>query len=172
MTETISTKQLAAILGISVTRVNQLRRKGKIQREPDGRWNLVKVNADLRQNLNKSQAIRSLGQKPQSETAQMAAEQGNNGDSFSEAQRRHEWLKVQKEELTLRIRSMELLERSDVKEEWTRGLSAFRSQLLLVPDKLAPKIAACTDVRECRSMIYEEMCRVLNIFSESQADAA
>lgn len=172
MTETISTKQLAAILGISVQRVNELGRKGKIQREDEGGWNLVKVNAALRQNLDKHQALRSLGQMAHSDDLEQEGKQGNNGDSFSEAQRRHEWAKVEKEELTLRLRRGELIERSDVKAEWTQAANAFRNQLLLVPDKLAPKVAVCSDVRECRALVEEEMRRVLMIFSETQADAA
>lgn len=165
---TISTKQLAKILGISVQRVNELGRKGKISRESDGGWNLVKVNADLRKNLNKSQVIRSLGQKAQSESA--AVESGE-GESFSEAQRRLEWAKVQKAELELRKRGGELLERADVELTWTTAYTGFDNLMRLIPDKLAPRIAVLTDVLEIRMLIEQEIEAALHALSEIE-DAA
>ena len=170
MNQTISTKELAAILGISVTRVNELGRKHKITREADGKWSLVKVHAELKAKLDSTQASPALGQVRGNGSGYVPA--SDDGKTFFEAQRQHEWLKVQKEELALRIRRLELLEREEVKAEWAKGLNAFRNQLLLVPDKLAPKLAACSDTLECRALIYAEMCKVLDIFSEPTADAA
>ena len=169
MTETITTKQLAAILGISVQRVNELGRKGKIERESDGGWDLVKVNAALRRNLDRHQAIRSLGQKTQPGTGET---NGDAGDSFSEAQRKHEWLKVQKDELMLQVRRGELLEAAEIEETWTRGFTAIKNNLLLIADKLAPKLAVCSDERECRALVFREISRSLEAAIDIKAHAA
>jgi hypothetical protein len=168
--ETVTTKQLSSILGISVQRVNELGRKGKIQRESDGGWDLVKVNASLRRNLDKHQAIRSLGQTAQANMSPLEGGEGE-GETFSEAQRRNEWLKVQKSELELALRREELLEKAQAKEEWGKLLTAFKNKLLYLPGKVARKITPITDDRKCRSLIEHEIKEALSILSEYEPDA-
>ena len=47
----IGTGDLAKALGISRQRINELARKGKITREPDGMWELEKVRGEMARNL-------------------------------------------------------------------------------------------------------------------------
>ena len=61
---TISTPNIAKMLGISRQRVNELGRLGKIPREADGRWNPERVRVALEQNLD--QRRRRPRQGPQS----------------------------------------------------------------------------------------------------------
>ena len=56
----------------------------------------------------------------------------------------------------------ELVEVSGVVEQVGKMISAFRSQLLLMPDKVAPRIAAVADVRECRQIIAREVNAALS----------
>ena len=176
MTDTISTAQLAAILGISRQRINELGRKGKISREPNGQWNLVKVHEALRNNLDVRQITPSLSGRhkipiePQNTSApsgEIVAE-----GTFLEAQRRHEWLKVQKEELALQVRRGELIEKKELERELGALLTAFRNRSMLMPDKLAPRVAVTTDVLECRALIEREVRELLSILSEYQTNAA
>ncbi|MGB9454646.1 MAG: hypothetical protein WCB12_01295 [Bryobacteraceae bacterium] len=54
-------------------------------------------------------------------------------------------------------RDGQLIEAADIIGEVGKMLSAFRSQLLLMPDKLAPQLVAVTDVREMRERIMSEV---------------
>lgn len=171
MNETIGTKQLASILGISVQRVNELGRKGKIQRERDGGWNLVKVNAALHRNMDKHQALKSLGQVAQSPVMD-GGQLKEPADTFADAQREHEWLKVQKAELELRMRKEELVEKAQVKEEIGKLLTNFKNKLLYIPDKLARKVAPISDDRECRALIDNAIREALVALSEYEPDVA
>jgi hypothetical protein len=168
MTETISTKQLAAILGISVQRVNQLGSKGKIKREADGQWNLVRVNQDLRQNLDRRQTLKALGQQRQSEDGMSA----NADNTFSEAQRRREWIRVQREEMELRQRKGELAELSEVEQMIGSIVAPAQSRLLGLAGKLGPKLAGISDPRECSAIIEREIKEVLNTLVEFKLNAA
>lgn len=168
---TISTIQLAALLGISRQRVNELARKGKIQREADRRWNLSRVRTALKQNLDGRQAAPSLGKTSNKGTASLRSTDSEpapgSPQSLLEAQRRHEWLKVQKEELELRRRQGELIEACDIEQTWTHALTAFKNRLLLVPDKLAAKVAVCPDVLECRELIDREIKEAIKVLADA-----
>jgi|WetSurMetagenome_2_1015567.scaffolds.fasta_scaffold176472_2 hypothetical protein len=91
--------------------------------------------------------------------------------TFLEAQRQHEWLKVQKEEMELRKRRGELFEKHEAEEKWGKLLTAFRNRMGIVPDNLAPRVAVLGDVLECRALIEREMRQVLTALSEYQPDA-
>ncbi len=60
----MTTSELARQLVISRQRVNKLGRLGKIQREPDGKWDVTKVQAALRRNRDSRSPIKSLGEWP------------------------------------------------------------------------------------------------------------
>ncbi len=172
MNETITTKELAGILGISVQRVNQLGRKGKIQREPDGGWNLVKVNASLHRNLDKRQTLRSLGQTRQSQGSSAEGEEANAGSSFSEAQRQREWLRVQREEIELRKRRREVVEAADVKAAWEDIVVKAQDRLLSLPGIVSVNLAAVNDPRECEEILNREIREALRGLIEYQPNAA
>jgi hypothetical protein len=171
MTGTISTKELAAVLGISVQRVNELGRKGKIAREPDGKWNLVKVHAQLKANLDSSQVTKSLGQK-RGQPDPEGAPSSNTDGTYLEAQCRHEWLRVEKEEMELRRRRGELLELDEVEMVWSGIMSTIQTRILGASGKLGPRVAAVTDARECSAIIDRELREILTVLSEYKVDAA
>ena len=174
----LSTAQLAAALGISPQRVNELGRKKKISREPDGQWDVETVRADLNRNLDHSQPQRA-GNKPINprRSEDPDAISGNTHDVFNRARAVKETALARGAQLDLRHRQGELLERSEIEAAITQGLTSFKNHLLLFPDKVAPKVAACSDVLECRAIIYEEIRHLLITLSditiaENKADAA
>ena len=172
MNETITTKQLAAILGISVQRVNELGRKGKIQREADGGWDLVKVNGSLRRNMNRHQSSKALGGCGEKSPMEHGPSDKDIGESFSEAQRQREWIRVQKEEMELRRRRGELLERSEVEQIWSEGQTRFVSRLLQLPDDLADAVAVMTSVIDIRALIEREVNSAIRSMRERESNAA
>jgi hypothetical protein len=96
---------------------------------------------------------------------------GNVHEIFNRARAAKEIALAKREQLELRRREEELLERREVEQLWTNMLTAFKNRLLLVPDKLAPKVAVCSDVLECRAIIEREIRNMLLVFSESKDDA-
>ena len=92
--------------------------------------------------------------------------------SFLEAQRNHEWLKVQKAELDLKVRRGELLEREEVERRWGALLTTFRNRMLLLPDKVAPRAAVLDSVLECRALLEREVKEALSALSEYEPNAA
>lgn len=173
MTSTISTKELAAVLGISIQRVNELGRKGKITREPDGKWNLVKIHQQLKENLDSSQSLKSLGQRRgKLEMEREGDSAGKTEGTFLEAQCRHEWLRVQKEEMELRRRRGELAELADVESTWASIMSTIQTRLLGAAGKLGPRVAAISEPRECSSIIEREIREILTALSEYKINAA
>lgn len=148
---TISTIELAAALGITRQRVNKLGRTDKITREPDGRWNLDRVRAQLGKTLDNQQEARARIGTARAGNTDPAEPSGNVHDVFNRARAFKETAIAKLKQLELQIRQGELLEKSDVENTWTRGFTAFKNRLLLFPDKVAPKVAVCPDVLECRA---------------------
>jgi hypothetical protein len=172
---TVGTTELANALGISRQRVNELGRMGKITREADGKWDLKKVHAQLGRRLDASQTRRARVRTPQPRATDVDPDgngaSGNVHEIFNRARAAKEIALAKREQLELRRREEELLERREVEQLWTTMLTAFKNRLLLAPDKLAPKVAVCSDVLECRAIIEREIRNMLLVFSESKDDA-
>jgi|MudIll2142460700_1097286.scaffolds.fasta_scaffold02662_5 hypothetical protein len=168
--KTVGTTELAKQLGISRQRINELRRAGKIRREANGKWNPDKVRSQLSRTLDGQQEIRS-----RLETAPAAAEggdvRGNAHEAFNRARAVKEIAIAKEKELNLRRRQEELLEAADVERAWTEAYIAFANRMRLIPDKLAPRVAALTDVLEIRLLIEKEIETALEALSETE-DAA
>jgi hypothetical protein len=92
-------------------------------------------------------------------------------DTFLEAQKRHEWLKVQKAELELALRREELLERDQVKDEVSKMLSMFKNKMLYIPSRISQRLGSITDDRERRAIIDHEIKEALSVLSEYEPDA-
>jgi hypothetical protein len=122
-------------------------------------------NSDHRQQRQQKQGA-SLSTAEEIPAAEMDTTQ-----TFLEAQRQHEWLKVQKEEMELRKRCGELFEKHEAEEKWGKLLTSFRNRMGIVPDNLAPRVAVLSDVLECRALIEREVRQVLTALSEYQPDA-
>jgi hypothetical protein len=175
MTETVTTRQLAAILGISIQRINELGRKGKIHRRADSGWDLVEVNTNLRENLDKRQALRSLGQTVQSEDPAAPSEQDYSGPSkplnLMQAQLKHELAKASKTEFEVAKMRGILIDAEEAATEWQRQILAARKHALQLPGKLAPKVAVESDVLICQHLIEREIRAMLSELSEYRANA-
>ena len=182
MADRVKTAELARILGISRQRVNELSRKGKLTRGADGRWDPDKARAELGRTLEDQQERRSKVETPRSKVERAFPPRepdpdglpmsGSTHDIFNRARAAKEIAIAKERQLDLRRRQGELLEAAEVESVWTQALTAFKNRLLSLPDKLAPKMAACSNVLECRAMIDREVRKVLLALSETKADAA
>lgn len=171
----IGVSELAKQLGISRQRVYDLMREGKLTRGADGRFDPARARAELGRTLDSSQTHRARVRLPQPRAMDVDAEGcgtgGNVHEIFNRARAAKEIALAKKEQLELRRREEELLERTEVEQVWTNTLTAFKNRLLLAPDKLAPKVAVCSDVLECRAIIELEIRSILLTLSESKDDA-
>jgi hypothetical protein len=170
----VSSTELAQILGISRQRVNELGRQQKITREPDGLWDLDKVRAQLGHTLDPQQTSRV--RTPQSRTQpepdpDLPPGAGANAhDLFNRARAAKEIAIAKEKQLELKKREGQLVEEADVERIRTKELTMFKNRLLLVPDKLATRVAASSDVAECRELIETELFGLLNDLSEAAID--
>ncbi len=173
----VGSTELAKILGISRQRVNELGRRQKITREPDGLWDLDKVRAQLGQTLDAQQASRVRSPRGRtsgefdSEAMQMPSDGGTNAhDLFNRARAAKEIAIAKEKQLALRKIEGELLEAADVDRTWTAALTSFKNRLLLIPDRLAARLAATSSTIECREILYAEMLALLAGLSETKTD--
>jgi hypothetical protein len=86
--------------------------------------------------------------------------------SFSEAQRAREWLRVKREKLAVEVIEGKLVDVAEVEAAWSAMILTARNRLLLLPDKVAPRIAAVSDVQECRAIVDYEIREALTALSE------
>ncbi len=173
----VGSGELAKILGISRQRVNELGRRQKITREPDGLWDLDKVRAQLGHTLDPQQVSRIRSPRARaageldSDAMQRPPGTGSNAhDLFNRARAAKEIAIAKEKQLELKKREGELLEGADVEQTRTKELTMFKNRLLLVPDKLAARVAASSDVAECRELIETEVFGLLNDLSEAAID--
>ena len=75
-------------------------------------------------------------------------------------------LKAREAELAYKKRIGELIEVADAETAWGGMISATRGALLLLAAKLAPKVAAISDARECEAVIDKEIRLTLSSLSE------
>jgi hypothetical protein len=182
---TIGTGKLAAEIGITRQRINELGRKGKIKREPDGNWDLAKVKAALGNNLDTHQAAPSLGEKPKAKNTggrgsreitipldPDAAPAGEGGTiSLAEAQLRHELAKATKTEFEVAKLKGTLIDAYEAAVEWGTMITSARNRALLIPSKIAPKVAATSDVVSCQEILDREIRSFLTELSEYRPNA-
>jgi hypothetical protein len=163
------------LIGGSLAAVQKALASNRILKGSDGKIDFDRADHDWEQNLNRHKAttrrtkdVVTAGAPEESSAPAGTPMDGN----FLEAQRQHEWLKVQKEELALRERRGELLEKTEVEQEWGLLLTTFRNRLLLLPDKVAPRVCVMDDVLSCRVLLEREVREALSALSEYQPDAA
>jgi hypothetical protein len=167
-TRTIGVSELARILGISRERVYQLEREGKIAREPDGKFDLDKVRADLNRNLDIRQKSPARGDRP----ASIGGDEATNplgvsgANTLAGVQLQHEIAKAMKAQLEVKRLKGILVDAGQVKQEVSEMISAARSRALVIPSKLAPLVAHETDVRACHAIIEREIKAFLTSMAE------
>lgn len=157
--------------GGTLSAVQKALASGRITKGADGKIDFKRADREWEENLN--QRKRNISHDA---TTPPVVTEGDPGtiptESFLEAQRQHEWVKKIRAELELQARRGELLEKADVEKAWGEMLTAFRNRMLLMVEKLAPRVAVTSDVLACRAIIEREIKDSLLALSEYQADAA
>lgn len=170
-----SYRALAPFIGVSSGRLCQLLKAGKISREPDGAFDVEKVKLSLAQKCDQSQSRETSqrSQSPEEESQEIdGAEKKDSYSVFNRARAMKEVAVARQKQLDLKKRQGELVEVAAVEKEWGDIISSARTRLLLLPDKIAPKIAATKDVLECKAIIDHEIREIMRALTEQKTDAA
>lgn len=189
----MTSREIGSLLGVSHTAINKAARKGRIPRETDGSFDLEKVravwgvNVDQRQRRARpekrtdnghgtdtertesgrvshpTQPVEKLRKGPAKENS------GADPESLYEATRQREWIRVGREKLELAKRKGEVMLVADVEKLIAGMIGAARGRLLLLPDKIAPRVAVISNVLECRAIMEQAVREALSALSESNA---
>lgn len=81
--------------------------------------------------------------------------------SATEARRRKEVALARLREMEADEKAGKLIPANQVKDAWVKILSAVKTGVLRMPDKLAPQVAAVSDAREARAILLAECEAVL-----------
>jgi len=173
---TVSTVELAAILGISRQRVNEFGRQGKITREPDGKWDAAKVAAALGKSLDGRQAspARDRAEKPEHSVGQHR-EQAAGVEPPKGTLLYEQWRltreKADREALDRKTLEGSLLKTEDVKATVSAMIGASKSKLITIADELCDKLAATSDPVRCRELVDGKIHQALSELAEWPARA-
>jgi hypothetical protein len=89
--------------------------------------------------------------------------------SANEARRRKEFALARLREMEVAQKAGLLLPASDVRDKWVAILTAIKTAVLRMPDKLAPQMAAAADVREAHTILAAECEAILRELSDDIA---
>lgn len=147
----VNTDVLASVLGFTRQRINQLAKDGVLEKQAPGRFLLLL-------NLKKYVGYLRVGQ--------VAEDEEGATDKYWEEKALHEKAKREMAELNLARKRNQLHEASDVEFTLTNMLVAFRSRILGIPQKIAPKIIGLTSLAEIMEVINTELLEALTELSE------
>lgn len=171
----VSKSAVARELGVTPGRVTQMIARGMPAR-PDGRLDLERCRKWYRDNV--TPRVKPAGEPQHSTTTAVEkcdtavkedvtrpADDGT-PEGFLVARARREAALASLRELDLAKQRGELVPVADVENEWCRICATVRNRILLLPDKLAPRVAVLSDVLECREAIRREIYEALTALSE------
>lgn len=174
--------QLAAALGVSKQMISLYKRDSKITPNAEGLYDLETARRQLAQNLGSKKG--GVPRRGQSVTVPPAAAKGTPAkrnsapprdpqavgrfDHISKADLEKAALfeQIRRKKRENDVEEGKLIKAEDAVEAWGRMITSTRATILLVPDKLAPKVAPVSDVRECRQIVAKEMNALLSSLSE------
>ncbi len=168
-----SIRALAPLLGMSHTTLNKHLRAGKFKAEKGGGFDPDKVRLALKQNgdlVQPSQAkgtrpARSPKKAPEPDAEELEVTDDSAFRDYNKAKASRERVRLEREQMELAARKLELISATEVKDALGRMISSARSAILLLPAKLAPRVASMSDVREIQVVIDTEMRELLTELS-------
>lgn len=138
----VKAKELAAILGLTTRRINQLSKEGILKKNSKGFFNLTHaVPAYI--------AYASI-----------------ENDELRQEKILHERAKRKKAEIDLAHLENRMHDAADIEMAITGMLVTFRNRILSIPQKLAPRLIGLTNLTEIMSIINVELREALTELSE------
>lgn len=140
--QTVTTSQLAVILGVSDSRIRQLERSGAVTKIARGKYDLPSAI---------QQYIKSLKEEM-------------SDDEISKYEEEALWTRARRQtaELKLQIMRGELHRSEDVRRVMNNMLASFRSRILVIPTKIAPLLLGKTDINPIKATLKDALYEALN----------
>lgn len=151
--------------GISPQAAYKRIKSGRVKLTANGKIDSDEAGKQWDRNKNLRQQLRGA---PQQAARPKAPEAPQRADSLADAQRAREWLKVAKDKILLDQLQGSVLPKQEVERAWSAMISAARSRLLLLPDKVAPRVAVISEVLEVRAVLDEAIREALSALSEQE----
>ncbi|CAJ1003891.1 Terminase small subunit [Brevibacillus aydinogluensis] len=149
----VNTDAMATLLGFTRQRINQLAKEGILEKQAAGRFPLMK-------NVQRYIEYLRTGVK-------------DKGDSDDEAQAKyweekalHEKAKRETAEIKLAKLKNQVHDAADVELVLTNMLVTFRSRIMSIPEKVAPKVLGMKNLSEISEVINAEVLEALAELSE------
>lgn len=160
--------------GVSHVAVLKALKTGRIAKEADGSIDPEKADAAWERNTNQAQRGRAKKQdKPQPEVPDAESHVGppivNSGPSFAQSRAIKEAYNARLAKLSYEEKSGALVRTDSVKVAWFNTLRVLRDRALNLPDRLAPMLAAETDLKIVRDMLDDELRTILNDAADAVA---
>jgi phage terminase Nu1 subunit (DNA packaging protein) len=176
--ELVSVSQYAAMRGVTPGAVNKAIRAGKIPLVEGGKLN--PAQADVAWNENRYLPQRSKMAAAQPGYLDEVEEVDEDGQgvqrpakgSFAAAQLRHQKAKATLAELEVKKAQGKVIDADEASHAWGAHIAAVQSRLLLLPSKLAPKVAPLSSLLECQAVIDREIRAALVELSGHESSAA
>jgi hypothetical protein len=166
----VSARELAKALDVSHTAVNKAARRGRIQRGPDGRFDLEKAVLAWDANADTMQKLRGVSSSSVEGPAAVvaASEEAPTGNpvadlvpTLSEALRQKEWARVEMQHLELARRRGELIELAPINAFVAGMILRAREELLHIAPELRDRLAQETNPVECERMVSDRIRHAL-----------
>jgi hypothetical protein len=172
----ITTAEWAAELGITVQAANKRIRSHHIPRLPNGKIDRDEANAIWAKTFDPSQTRKksteaAIPPSPASPLGELLEEEAENSASLAIVRTYREKIKAKRDKLALDREEKTLILAADATEAWGRMISSARSAILLLPAKLAPRVAPLSDARDAQIVIEKEIHALLTELSEYQPHA-
>jgi len=149
----VNTDAMASLLGFTRQRINQLAKEGILEKQAAGRFPLMK-------NVQRYIEYLRTGAK----------DRGNDDDEaqalYWEEKALHERAKRETAELRLAKLKNQMHDAADVELVMTNMLVTFRTRILSVPDKIAPKVLGVKNLAEISDTVNNELLEALSELSE------
>jgi hypothetical protein len=139
-------------------------KSGKVSLNQNGKIDVDEAQKQWESNKDAYQQQR--GAKPVKGTVKKPTADEVDPHSLAAAQRAEAWLKVKEKKLRLDRAEGGLLPKDEVEQAWSTMISAARSRLLLLADKIAHRLAASSDIIECKTIVDRAIRDALSALSE------
>jgi hypothetical protein len=178
----VSQREYARLKGVSHTAVAKAVRKGKIALV-DGKVDTEAAAAQWEGSRDARQPSKMSGEVSEGSNLALPLVAGDDPEArgpaegtLAHAQYRREVARAAKAEIELQVQQGKLVERADIELKWAALVISVRDRLLLIGDKLAPRLASSSDALECRAMVDRAIREALAALSvepaEEQREAA
>lgn len=159
--------EMAHLVGVSPMTVSNWVREGMPCRHPGGRGRASDIDLatalewlakrGIRPNVARDHALVI----PTDQATDDDSSDGDGGADYKASRAKREHYAAAREEMRYRQEAGELMVASEVETAVADACTTIRTTLEVLPDVLAPRLAALTDENECRIFLADEIERVL-----------